>query len=138
MRDAVHKNHGWLGDTSRAVNRLRSEHRIGPEGYTLGDRGFSAEAEPIDRLQLSYLPLRRGYEPAKIAGAVAVVAALVVIFQLFFRYEYLSGGSAVYRIDRITHQVCRVVEGLVDCSPGTKKSFSTSVSTSLSTSTSLK
>jgi len=89
----------------------------------------------MDRLQLSYLPVRKGYEPAKIAAAVASVGLLLMVFQLFFRYEYLSGGSAVYRIDRITHQVCRVVDGLTDCAPTKKKSFSVSTSTSLSTCT---
>ncbi|MGC9991970.1 MAG: hypothetical protein ABSD52_06220 [Candidatus Cybelea sp.] len=93
----------------------------------------------MDRLQLSYLPIRRGYEPAKIAAAAAAVAALLAVFQLFFRYEYLSGGSAVYRIDRITHQVCRVVDGLIDCAPTPKKkTFSVSTSTSISTSTAVK
>jgi hypothetical protein len=121
------------------MNRLRGEHRIGPEGYTLGERGFQPDADPMDRLQLSYLPVRRGYEPAKIAGAVAAVALLLGVFQLFFRYEYLSGGSAVYRIDRITHQVCRVVDGLIDCAATPKKkSFSVSTSTSSSTSTAVK
>jgi hypothetical protein len=121
------------------VNRLRGEHRIGPEGYSLGDRGFQAEADPMDRLQLSYLPIRKAYDPAKIAAAVASVALLLAVFQLFFRYEYLSGGTAVYRIDRITHQVCRVVDGLTDCAPTPKKkSFSVSTSTSFSTSTAVK
>jgi hypothetical protein len=94
----------------------------------------------MDRLQLSYLPARRGYEPAKIAAVVASVAVLLLVFQIFFRYEYLSGGSAVYRIDRITHQVCRVVDGLIDCAPGSpkKKSFSVSTSTSTSLSTAVK
>jgi hypothetical protein len=94
----------------------------------------------MDRLQLSYLPIRIGYQPAKIAAAVAGVAVLLLVFQVFFRYEYLSGGSAVYRIDRITHEVCRVVDGLIDCAPPSakKKSFSTSPSTSLSTSTAVK
>jgi hypothetical protein len=94
----------------------------------------------MDRLQLSYVPIRRGYEPAKIVAAVASVAVLLLVFQIFFRYEYLSGGSQVYRIDRITHEVCRVVDGLIDCAPPSakKKSFSTSPSTSLSTSTAVK
>jgi hypothetical protein len=121
-----------------SVNRLRGEHRIGPEGYSFGDRGFQPEADPLDRLQLSYLPVRRGYDPGKIAGAVASVGLLLMVFQLFFRYEYLSGGTAVYRIDRITHQVCRVVDGLTDCAPTKKKSFSVSTSPSLSTSTTVK
>lgn len=127
-----------LGSFRLEMNRLRGEPRVGPEGYSLGDRGFQSEADPLDRLQLSYLPIRRGHEPVKIAVAVATVAVLLAVFQLFFRYEYLSGGSQVYRIDRITHQVCRVVDGLIDCAPGKKKSFSTSVSTSLSTSTAVR
>jgi hypothetical protein len=93
----------------------------------------------MDRLQLSYLPTRRGFEPAKIAAAVASVAVLLLAFQIFFRYEYLSGGNAVYRIDRVTHEVCSVVDGLIDCAPSAKKkSFSTSTSTSLSVSTAVK
>jgi hypothetical protein len=111
---------------------------MGAEGYSFAEEGFQPEADALDRLRLSYLPIRRAYEPAKMAAAAASLAILLVAFQLFFRYEYLSSGSMVYRIDRITHQVCRVVNGLIDCAPREKKSPSTSTSTSLSTSTAIR
>lgn len=39
--------------------------------------------------------------------ALAVLVALALVYQLFFRYEYLdAGGSMVVRIDRLTGQVC--------------------------------
>jgi hypothetical protein len=68
--------------------------------------------------------------------AVAIIAGLAVIFQLFLRYDYFESMHTVYRVDRITHQVCRVTHDKVDCSGRpANASVSTSISTSLSTST---
>ncbi|MGC1380420.1 MAG: hypothetical protein WA814_05280 [Candidatus Baltobacteraceae bacterium] len=68
-------------------------------------------------------------------GALAIVAA---IFQLFLRYDYIENSHVVLRIDRITHEVCRVTREGLNCSPGSPSpSTSRSVSTSTSLSTSV-
>lgn len=39
---------------------------------------------------------------------LAAVLVFFAIFQVFFRYEYLHSGALVYRIDRISQNVCLV------------------------------
>lgn len=93
------------------------------------------ESDFYDRLDVSYLPSRRPRGGTRVLYALGVVALLALVFQLFFRYEYLTSAGTVLRIDRITHQVCRIVQGRTDCSPaGVAQSYSTSTSTSTSTS----
>lgn len=67
--------------------------------------------------------------------AVAMLALLAAIFQVFLRYEYIPRGPVLWRIDRVTSQACRVDGARVDC-VATPPSTSTSPSMSLSTSTS--
>lgn len=65
-------------------------------------------------------------------------AVCALIFQIFARYEYVVDNGVVWRIDRITHQACRVVQARVDCAqPVHSTSTSISVSPSLSTSSHL-
>jgi hypothetical protein len=48
--------------------------------------------------------------------AVLALLVLAVIFQLFFRYQYVSGGDGfVWRVDRLTRQSCLVGIGSVRC-----------------------
>lgn len=77
-------------------------------------------------------PLEK-YGPALLA--IALFAIVLVVFQLFFRYEYIKTGSALLRIDRITRETCRIDAASLSC-PGKSPSVSTSLSTSTSTSTS--
>jgi hypothetical protein len=64
-----------------------------------------------------------------ILGAVALIALLVVLFQLFLRYDYvIDNYGGVWRIDRLTQQPCRIIWGVVHCGP---LSSSKSVSKSL-------
>jgi len=66
---------------------------------------------------------------------------LALLFQLFFRYQYLTADGVTWRIDRLTQQTCRVSIGQAQCmasSPSATVSTSTSTSTSTSLSTSLK
>ncbi len=51
--------------------------------------------------------------------ALIAIAVVVIVFELFFRYRYVSAGDNVWRIDRITEQACLVRAGNADCSPGT-------------------
>ncbi|WP_300609338.1 hypothetical protein [Trebonia sp.] len=82
---------------------------------------------------------------------VLVLGLIALIFQLFFRYQYLENNGVLWRIDRLTQQMCQVHVGEAMCaadSPAAAApapvqhkfsvSTSTSISTSLSTSTSLK
>jgi hypothetical protein len=67
---------------------------------------------------------------------IAALAILAAVFQFFLRYQYIEQRGVVWRIDRVTQQKCRLVNGHADCSakpPST--SVSTSVSTSISVST---
>jgi len=66
------------------------------------------------------------------AGAIMV---LTFAFQLFLRYQYVPTNGAVFRIDRLTQQTCRM-DG-AECVDPSKPKFSTSTSTSTSTSVSL-
>jgi hypothetical protein len=87
-----------------------------------------------------------------VAGFVVLILALgavALMFQFFFRYEYLQNDGVLWRIDRMTQQMCQVRVGEAKCTPDSPSapsktarrfstSTSTSISTSLSTSTSLK
>jgi hypothetical protein len=68
-----------------------------------------------------------------VVAAILFVALLAFLFQAFGRYQYRVDDGVVWRIDRITQQVCRVTHGVAYCSG----SVSTSTSTSLSPSTSV-
>ena len=75
-------------------------------------------------------------------GAGGLLAAALV-FQLFFRYQYLENGGVLWRVDRLNQQMCQVSIGAARCAPISPSispvtSLSTSVSTSTSTSTDLK
>jgi hypothetical protein len=61
-------------------------------------------------------------------------ATIGVIFQLFFRYEYLENGGVLWRIDRVTQQMCQVRIGDAKCAADPPASFTRNVSTSTSTS----
>lgn len=77
-------------------------------------------------------PLEK-YGPAILA--VALLAIVLVAFQLFFRYEYVKNGSVLLRIDRVTRETCRIDAADVVCPQRSgSTSLSTSTSTSLSTS----
>jgi hypothetical protein len=39
-----------------------------------------------------------------VVASLLAIAALAVVFQVFFRYEYLVGASGVWSVDRLTHQ----------------------------------
>jgi len=70
--------------------------------------------------------------------AIALFAMLLGVFQFFVRYEYIHKGSVLWRVDRLTRQVCRVVAGAhLDCSGKQSTSLSVSPSLSVSTSTGL-
>jgi hypothetical protein len=71
------------------------------------------------------------------------VIALLLVFQFFFRYQYMEANGKTWRIDRLTQQTCQLDIGHARCEPGgsaqvTRVSTSTSTSTSTSVSTSLK
>ncbi len=77
------------------------------------------------------------WAPFALYGAGATLAAFFV-FQLFFRYQYFDNNGALWRIDRLTQQTCRVDITRNRCiTPQQITKFSTSTSTSLSTSTSV-
>jgi hypothetical protein len=47
-----------------------------------------------------------------------VLAVLVILFELFFRFRYVQAGNRVWRIDRITERACLVQVGDALCAPG--------------------
>jgi hypothetical protein len=51
--------------------------------------------------------------------ALIVVAIVLIIFELFFRYRYVHAGGQLWRIDRVTEQACLVRIGDAMCSPST-------------------
>lgn len=68
---------------------------------------------------------------------------IALVFQLFFRYQYLENRGVLWRVDRLTEQTCQVSIGEARCnsvapSAGVMTSTSTSTSTSISVSPSLK
>jgi hypothetical protein len=73
------------------------------------------------------------------AVGAAIVAALV--FQFFFRYQYVEKQGVLWRVDRLTQQTCRLSTAQPGCaaaSPSTSLSTSTALSTSTSTSVTVK
>jgi|GEM_PF-1884509 hypothetical protein len=80
---------------------------------------------------------RRAAQLTFVFGALAITITVALVIQLFARYQYVVNNGTVWRIDRITQQACRVIQGRVDCNPPpSSTSVSTSVSPSLSTSVS--
>jgi hypothetical protein len=80
-------------------------------------------------------------QPALIAAGGVI--ALLLMFQLFFRYQYMEANGVTWRIDRLTQQTCQLDIGLARCESSAqfsarRNSSSTSTSTSTSTSLSLK
>lgn len=80
-------------------------------------------------------------QPALYGGGALL--AVLLVFQLFFRYQYIDSNGVLLRVDRITQQTCRVGVGVPQCLDNVtaarrRFSTSTSTSTSLSTSVSLK
>jgi hypothetical protein len=67
-------------------------------------------------------------------GVLAAFCALLVLFQVFFRYDYIQDNGALWRVDRLTQQMCKFDARHGACVVP-KFSTSTSTSTSLSTST---
>jgi hypothetical protein len=76
---------------------------------------------------------------ASILSGLALMALLVVFFQLFLRYDYvMDNHGSIWRIDRLTQQSCRVIHAVVHCGPlSSSKSVSKSFSISPSISTSV-
>ena len=68
-------------------------------------------------------------------GAGGLVA-LALLFQIFFRYQYLEDNGAVWRVDRLTQEMCQVGTGNARCTMPSQH-HSAANSTSLSTSTSI-
>jgi hypothetical protein len=48
----------------------------------------------------------------------AVLAIVVILFELFFRFRYEAAGNRLWRIDRLTEHACLVRIGNAVCSPG--------------------
>lgn len=46
----------------------------------------------------------------------ALVALVVIVFELFFRYRYVQAGEHLWRIDRLTERACLVRVGEAVCS----------------------
>jgi|SRR5579871_3502442 len=70
-------------------------------------------------------------------GILGFAAVCALAFQVFARYQYIVDNGAVWRVDRITKQACRVIQGRVNCAmPVRSTSTSISVSPSISTSSS--
>jgi hypothetical protein len=70
------------------------------------------------------------------------LVAIALIFQFFFRYEYLQDQGLIWRVDRLTQQMCQVNLGKARCAttardPSSVRSPATSTSTSTSTSISV-
>ncbi len=83
------------------------------------------------RIRLGQYALAAAY----IAGGLLITALL---FQLFFRYQYLEANGVTWRVDRLTQQTCKVAIGEAQCTPSAPAAtVSTSTSTSTSTSMSL-
>jgi len=40
------------------------------------------------------------------AGVVVMLIVLALVYQFFFRYEYLAVTGGVFRVDRLTGKVC--------------------------------
>lgn len=72
--------------------------------------------------------------------AIGGLAAVALIFQFFLRYQYVEDHGVIWRVDRLTQQMCQVGLRNTRCTmpPGQHTPpSSTSLSTSISTSTSI-
>jgi len=72
---------------------------------------------------------------------IGSILLMALLFQLFFRYQYVSANGLTWRVDRLTQKTCRLSIGQMPCAtstPSATVSTSTSISTSTSTSVSLK
>jgi hypothetical protein len=49
--------------------------------------------------------------------AFALAAAVLILFELFFRFRYVQAGDHLWRIDRVTERACLVRIGEAICSP---------------------
>lgn len=55
--------------------------------------------------------------PFRVAWYIfAAIVAVVLLFELFFRYRYEPAGRALWRIDRLTERACLVQVGEALCS----------------------
>lgn len=51
-------------------------------------------------------------------AAIALVSLIVLaIFQVFLRYEYVTGDGTKWRIDRVTGQICLMHGNRPACEP---------------------
>lgn len=73
--------------------------------------------------------------------AVGGLVALALLFQFFLRYQYVEDHGVVWRVDRLTQEMCQVGLSNTRCTMPfrhhttvTSTSLSTSTSTSISTS----
>jgi hypothetical protein len=57
----------------------------------------------------------RYYRPAWYV--FAVLALIIIVFELFFRFRYINAGNHLWRIDRITERACLVQIGEALCEP---------------------
>jgi hypothetical protein len=90
----------------------------------------------FDRKRLKwsrYLP-KNWHRVLYVAGGLLAVG---FIFQFFFRYGYIENQGVLWRVDRLTQQMCQVQIGEARCKISPSTAVSTSTSTSLSTSTSV-
>jgi hypothetical protein len=54
--------------------------------------------------------------------ALVVIALVLILFELFFRFRYVHAGDRVWRIDRLTERACLVTIGDAVCSGATAPS----------------
>jgi hypothetical protein len=67
--------------------------------------------------------------------ALMLVVSIALLFELFFRYDYVERDGMRWKIDRLTQRTCRLKDNNLRCAPiSPSKSTSTSLSTSLSAS----
>jgi hypothetical protein len=68
-----------------------------------------------------------------------VAGLFAIVFQTGMRYRYEKIGGALWRIDQVTNQRCRIAsKGAACAAPASSTSISKSPSISISTSTSLR
>lgn len=90
----------------------------------------------FDATRLKRSPGLSGYAHPTLYALGALIA-VALIFQLFFRYQYLETNGVQWRLDRLTQQMCQVTIGEARCKISLSSAVSTSVSTSITTSTSV-
>jgi hypothetical protein len=88
----------------------------------------------LDKARRKWSGLPNGYFGLSVVGGLIAVA---LMFQLFFRYQYLENNGVLWRVDRLTQKMCQVNIGEARCKipPSTSVSTSTTLSTSTSVST---